>query len=141
MGLGRAIIAGLKAPLVIYLHGDLGAGKTTLVRGILRGLGYDDLVKSPTYTLVEEYKLAEMDFFHFDLYRLASPEELYFIGIEEYQGEKAVCCFEWPEKGDRVIAAADLEIFIKTLPEKGREIRFLAKSPSAVALVQALPKD
>lgn len=108
--LGRYLAQQLEPPCVIYLQGELGAGKTTLVRGLLRGLGHLGSTKSPTYTLVEPYELAQCQVFHFDLYRLADPEELEYIGIREYQSQDAMLIFEWPDKGQGMIPKADLVI-------------------------------
>ncbi len=120
--LGLALAKSLDTPCVIYLQGELGAGKTTLVRGLLKGLGHKGSTKSPTYTLVEPYQLADLAVYHFDLYRLADPEELEFIGIREYQEEDALLIFEWPDKGLGMIPTADLELKLSYF-EAGRKVQ------------------
>ena len=98
---------------MIYLQGDLGAGKTTLSRDIMRGFGYQGAVKSPTYTLVEPYEFEHCNIYHFDLYRLADPEEVSYLGTDEYFNESNLCLIEWAQKGANWLPAADLQIDIE----------------------------
>ncbi len=118
---------------IIHLHGDLGAGKTTLTRGIMRGYGYEGAVKSPTYTLVEPYDFQRCHIYHFDLYRLAGAQEMDFLGTDDYFKEGNLCIIEWADRGEEHIPAPDLVIRLAgtgternlvchTLSEKGEII-------------------
>lgn len=106
---------------VITLQGDLGAGKTTLVRGLLQSLGHQGVVKSPTYTLVEPYYLNGRDIYHFDLYRLGEPDELEYIGFRDYFSSTSVCLLEWPERGKNYLPPADIQLII-SISDTSRKI-------------------
>lgn len=125
--LGSVLADLLPDGVLVFLTGDLGTGKTTLVRGLLRNLGHTGAVKSPTYTLLEEYSLAGKDIIHFDLYRLTDPEELDLIGIRDYFNGKACCFVEWPDRGKGYLPPEDLVIRISHRPS-GREVRLSATS-------------
>lgn len=121
------VIGQINAPLLILLNGDLGAGKTTLSRGILNGLGHRGSVKSPTYTLVEPYDLEIGKVFHFDLYRLVDPEELYDIGFNDYLTESQLCMIEWPDKGGSLLPKADISLQINS-NGTGRQVILTAQT-------------
>ena len=137
LALGARLAALTEGQGVIYLHGDLGAGKTTLSRGIVRGFVQVGAVKSPTFTLVEPYELGDKRIFHFDLYRLADPEELEFLGIRDYFDGASLCLVEWPQRGAGVLPKADLTITISP-QDAGRALLLQPHSARAEAWCAAL---
>jgi tRNA threonylcarbamoyladenosine biosynthesis protein TsaE len=128
INLGRLLAPALDAAGVIFLSGGLGAGKTTLCRGLLRGLGYDGAVKSPTFTLVEPYELERGSVYHFDLYRLAHPDELDYLGAEDYFAAEALCLIEWPERGAGFLPTPDLELTLTVTSEASRQAQLRAQT-------------
>lgn len=135
--LGARLASRLRAGLVIFFHGNLGAGKTTFIRGILRGLGIAGPVKSPTYTLVETYVLEKFPIYHFDLYRLNNPEELEFIGVRDYLEGQGVCLIEWAERGSEMLPVPDVEVSIEQAGE-ARVVRFTARTDRGKKLLDGL---
>jgi tRNA threonylcarbamoyladenosine biosynthesis protein TsaE len=127
--LGAALWQALPEKCLLFLYGELGAGKTTLVRGLLRAASHHGAVKSPTYTLVEEYEVNGRRLFHFDLYRLKDPEELEWMGMDDYLSQNALCCIEWPEMGAGFLPTADLEVRLNYFQQqRTAEINVLAKN-------------
>lgn len=126
--------------LIIYLNGELGAGKTTLSRSIIQTFGHSGNVKSPTYTLVEEYALPPYQLYHFDLYRLADPEELEFMGIRDYFRPQSICLFEWAIKGQGIIPTPDIIIQID-YAELGRNITLRPQTPQGQSITTELQKS
>ena len=135
--LGHALAPGAQAGRVLHLRGDLGAGKTTLVRGLLRALGHAGRVKSPTYTLVEPYELSSLHFYHFDFYRLKNQEEWEQAGFREYFNAQALCAVEWPERAQGLLAPPDLEIELRFEGER-RRARLSAHSAPGAAWLSSL---
>jgi tRNA threonylcarbamoyladenosine biosynthesis protein TsaE len=131
------VFARLVPGCVVFLRGDLGAGKTTFVRGCLRAAGFMGPVKSPTFTLVEEYALPGLSLFHFDLYRLNDPEELEWMGLRDYLRPDAMSFIEWPERGVGCLPEPDLEIELRYHAE-GREARIRAATSRGASILQAL---
>lgn len=124
---------------VIFLEGELGVGKTTLCKGVLKAFGHGGAVKSPTYTLVEPYELGDKMLFHFDLYRLSEPEELEYMGIRDYFSGSGVCLIEWPSQGRGALPNPDLLINI-VLTEEGRSLSLEALSAKGEAILNGVDK-
>ncbi|MGD8571955.1 MAG: tRNA (adenosine(37)-N6)-threonylcarbamoyltransferase complex ATPase subunit type 1 TsaE [Gammaproteobacteria bacterium] len=137
LAFGGQLARQLTAGCVVYLHGDLGAGKTTLVRGLLQAMGHEGRVKSPTYTLVEDYRVGELSLFHFDLYRLADPEELEYLGMRDYFNDTSIVLIEWPERGGDYLPGADLDIHL-AYHEPGRRLRCCANSDKGKTCLAAM---
>lgn len=122
---------------IIYLEGVLGAGKTTVCRGVLNAFGYSGAVKSPTYTLVEPYQLGARQLFHFDLYRLGDPEELEYMGMRDYFQPQHICLVEWPVRGEGFLPVADLVVTLQ--PEgRGRKLTIAAGSERGATAVRGM---
>ncbi|HEB28131.1 MAG TPA: tRNA (adenosine(37)-N6)-threonylcarbamoyltransferase complex ATPase subunit type 1 TsaE [Porticoccus sp.] len=124
---------------LVFLDGDLGAGKTTLCRGVLQAFGHTGAVKSPTYTLVESYQLGDALLHHFDLYRLGDPEELEFIGIRDYLHQGNYCLIEWPNRGAGILPVPDLEVMI-SVTKNGRDVSITAATDVGGSILLALGK-
>jgi tRNA threonylcarbamoyladenosine biosynthesis protein TsaE len=135
--LGAALARGLRAGQVIFFHGDLGSGKTTLIRGMLHAIGHRGAVKSPTYTLVESYRLAGREVFHFDLYRLNDAEELEFLGIRDYLQGQGICLVEWAERGKGHLPPPDVDVFIER-EEDRRTVQVHSHTDKGAALLDGL---
>jgi tRNA threonylcarbamoyladenosine biosynthesis protein TsaE len=135
--LGAALAPGVAPGRVLHLHGDLGAGKTTVVRGVLRALGHEGKVKSPTYTLVEPYALSSLNLYHFDFYRLKNAAEWESSGFREYFGPQAACLVEWPERVGPALGIPDLELRLEFSPP-GRRASLSANTPAGQAWLSSL---
>ncbi|MCK7458924.1 tRNA (adenosine(37)-N6)-threonylcarbamoyltransferase complex ATPase subunit type 1 TsaE [Idiomarina aminovorans] len=137
LALAKKFSSVLRAPLVVYLKGELGAGKTAFCRGVIQSLGHEGAVKSPTYTLVEPYQLQGWRIHHFDLYRLADPEELEYMGIRDYFAEDTLNFIEWPDKGFGWLPGADIEVQIE-YAGNGRKMTFSARTEAGKKIIRTL---
>jgi tRNA threonylcarbamoyladenosine biosynthesis protein TsaE len=136
--LGARLAAGLASGGgLVFLHGPLGAGKTTLVRGLLHALGHGGSVKSPTYALLESYALAGTQVHHLDLYRLRDADELEFIGLRELLDERAICLIEWPDRGADQLPMPDVELWIEAPEAQLRTLRAQAAGARGAAILAA----
>ena len=137
--LGQALVATTDAPpLLVTLSGDLGAGKTTLVGGLLAALGHPGPARSPTYTLLEPYRFGDRDVVHCDFYRLRHPDELDELGLRDLQRPGAVLLVEWPEKADERLGPADLELKLAYAADDVRTVRFQARTAAGEAVLRRL---
>ncbi len=136
--LGAKLAKLIPGKFVIKLYGQLGAGKTTLVRSLIKSMRYEGTVKSPTYGFVETYEINDREIFHFDLYRLNNPKELEQIGVRDYFGH-AICLIEWAEKGEDVLPTADLDCYINILSD-GRNVKLVSHSAAGDEVLEHLNK-
>ena len=137
LAFGAAFAPHLEPGMVIHLSGELGAGKTTFARGILRGLGYDGRVKSPSFALVEPYTLSRLYLYHFDFYRFTDPRELGDAGFREFFNDESVCLVEWPENAAGMLSTADLRIKLK-VAGSGRELEIDADTETGRRCLERL---
>lgn len=139
--LGRAVAVAVKRShkgATVFLRGNLGMGKTTLSRGVMRGMGHEGAVKSPTYTIVEPYEHLDPMVYHFDLYRLGDPEELEYLGIRDYFGNSSLCLIEWAERGAGILPEPDVQVTLE--PEKeGRRATLRSQTLVGKELLDDLP--
>ncbi|MGQ5522283.1 tRNA (adenosine(37)-N6)-threonylcarbamoyltransferase complex ATPase subunit type 1 TsaE [Chitinimonas sp. PSY-7] len=137
LGMGKSLAPVMRGGLTIYLQGDLGAGKTTLTRGILHALGHQGRVKSPTYTLVEPYVISNLYFHHFDLYRFGEPDEWEDAGFREMFNPDSICLVEWPDKAAGLLPPPDWIISLE--PEAdGRRFNLQAPTLTGKACLASL---
>ncbi|HYP68972.1 MAG TPA: tRNA (adenosine(37)-N6)-threonylcarbamoyltransferase complex ATPase subunit type 1 TsaE [Thiobacillaceae bacterium] len=137
LALGAKLAAGLRPGMVVYLQGDLGAGKTTLVRGVLGALGYTGRVKSPTYTLIESYVLSKFTLQHYDLYRMLDAREWLDAGFRDDCNAATVCLVEWPERAAGLMPPADLRIHL-SISDDGRKACIHAESAQGQQCMEEL---
>jgi tRNA threonylcarbamoyladenosine biosynthesis protein TsaE len=138
LALGNRLAHVIEPGLYVALSGNLGSGKTTLTRGILRGLGFQGKVKSPTYTLVELYNLSKLDLYHFDLYRFKDPQEWLDAGFRDHFEPRNVCLVEWPERAGDLLPGPDLRVSL-SVEGDGRRIRIAAETENGKRCLERLP--
>ena len=138
LALGRALAAGALPGRSLYLRGELGAGKTTLARGLLRGLGYEGAVRSPTYALVEPYAISRLNLYHFDFYRVKDQTEWLSLGFREYFNANSLCIVEWPERAGPALPLPDVELAL-TFSGAGRRASLKASSAAGNDWLSRLP--
>jgi len=136
--LGGALAGGIAPGRVLHLRGDLGSGKTTLVRGLLRALGHQGRVKSPSYTLLEPYTLSSLNLYHFDFYRFKDRSEWLNSGFREYFNPASACIVEWPERAAPHLAPPDLELTLEFAGD-ARRARLEARTPAGASWLSSLP--
>lgn len=137
---GKELAQLVAPPLVLTFSGDLGSGKTTLIREIIKGLGIKSAIKSPTFSLVESYDCKGIQIHHFDLYRIGHSEELEYLGFRDYFTNQSICCIEWPEKAGTVLSAVDL-CFKLSVEGAGRALQIIAPSVAGLKLLTQLAGD
>lgn len=130
----------LTAPLVLTFTGEIGVGKTSFIRALLRALGVSALIKSPTFSLIESYNCEKFQINHFDLYRLALPEELEYIGFREYFTNNTICCIEWPEKARDFFGKIDLKFSLSFLTI-GRSLQIEANSDAGMRILSYIRRN
>ena len=136
--LGAKVAKHCQPPLIIYLIGELGTGKTTFARGFIRSFGHTGIVKSPTFALVETYHFEHITLYHFDLYRLEDPSELEYLGLRDIAAEQdTICLIEWPARGGLSVPQADLKIFLKHSDDY-RDVECSAESPQGKLIIGQL---
>jgi tRNA threonylcarbamoyladenosine biosynthesis protein TsaE len=138
LALGAALAKHVVAGDVLFLRGDLGAGKTTLTRGLLRALGHQGRVKSPTYALVELYVVSKLNFYHFDFYRFRDPEEWHEAGFRDLFNGANLCLVEWPEKAEALLPVPDLSVALTITPQNTRTARVTAHTPRGHIILFAM---
>jgi len=138
LALGNLLAATIEPGMYVALTGNLGSGKTTLTRGLLRGLGYQGKVKSPTYTLVEPYNLSKLDLYHFDFYRFEDAQEWLDSGFRDYFEPRSVCVVEWPERAQGLLPTPDLKIALNE-EAGGRRVNIVAETEHGKRCLNRLP--